>query len=110
MVDHGFWNMTAQSEFGNITSVIVKHARDAFEGPGTIAAQWQTLNYTAAPDFVQARPGYEDFLEILRDSGCEIHSAQGGRRRTGFHPRAGCVGCLRPRNDPLQHGQPAADR
>lgn len=72
MVDHGFWNMTAQSEIGTITRLLVKHARDAFQGPEAIAAEWQALNFTAAPDFARAIDQYENFLELLRSSGCEI--------------------------------------
>ncbi len=64
--------MTSQSEVGTITRVIVKHARNAFQGRETIAAQWQTLNYTAAPDFARAIEEYEAFLELLRSTGCEI--------------------------------------
>lgn len=64
--------MTSQSEFGAITRLLVKHARDAFQGPKAIAAEWQDLNFTAAPDFARAIDEYENFLALLRTSGCEI--------------------------------------
>jgi N-dimethylarginine dimethylaminohydrolase len=64
--------MTAQSEVGIITRLVVKHARDAFQGPEAIAVEWQALNFTAAPDFARAVDQYEDFLELLRNSDCEI--------------------------------------
>ena len=64
--------MTSQSEVGTITRLMVKHARDAFRGPAAIAAEWQALNFTAAPDFARAIDEYESFLELLRGTG-EIH-------------------------------------
>lgn len=60
------------NEFGNLTKLVVKHARYAFQGPETIAAEWQALNFTAAPDFARALDQYENFLALLRSSGCEI--------------------------------------
>ena len=64
--------MTNQSEVGIITRLIVKHARDAFQGPEVIASEWQALNFTAAPDFARAVDQYENFLNLLRSPGCEI--------------------------------------
>jgi len=72
MRDHGFAFMTAQSEMGTLTRLLVKHARDAFEGPGAIAAEWRALNFTAAPDFARAIDQYEAFLGLLQSSDCEI--------------------------------------
>jgi len=65
--------MTSQSEVGTIQSLIVKHARDAFQGPEAIAAHWQALNFTAPPDFARALDQYENFLALLRAAGCEIN-------------------------------------
>ena len=64
--------MTAQSEVGTITRLVVKHVRDAFQGPEAIAAEWRALNFTAAPDFARAIDQYDAFLELLRSSDCEI--------------------------------------
>ncbi|MEO5718926.1 MAG: arginine deiminase family protein, partial [Chthoniobacterales bacterium] len=64
--------MTSQSEFGAITRLVVKHARDAFQNAESIAAQWQALNFTAAPDFARAVEQYESFLELLHASGREV--------------------------------------
>ena len=44
----------ALTEYGRLTSVVVKHVRDAFVDERTIAAQWQRLNYTAPPDLARA--------------------------------------------------------
>lgn len=60
------------SEIGTITRLVVKHACDAFQGPETIAAEWQSLNFTAPPDFERAVDQYETFLRLLRSTGCEI--------------------------------------
>ena len=64
--------MTAQSEMGTLTRLLVKHARDAFQGPEAIAAEWRALNFTASPDFSRAIDQYEAFLGLLRSSDCEI--------------------------------------
>ena len=65
MHDRGLWNVTAQSEVGTLTRLLVKHARDAFQGPEAIAAEWRALKYTAAPDFAPALDQYEAFLGLL---------------------------------------------
>jgi len=72
MHDRDFDLMTAQSETGTLTRLLVKHARDAFQGPEAIEAQWRALNFTAAPDFAQAIDQYEAFLGLLRSPDCEI--------------------------------------
>jgi N-dimethylarginine dimethylaminohydrolase len=72
MHDRVFPLMTAQSEVGTITRLVVKHARDAFQGPKAIAAEWRALNFTAAPDFARAIDQYEAFLGLLRSPDCEI--------------------------------------
>ena len=72
MHDRGFALMTAQSEVGAISRLVLKHARDAFQGPEAIAAEWRALNFTAAPDFARAIDQYDAFLGLLRSSDCEI--------------------------------------
>jgi len=72
MDDRCFALMTAQSEMGTLTRLLVKHARDAFQGPEAVEAEWRALNFTAAPDFARAIDQYEAFLGLLRSSGCEI--------------------------------------
>ncbi len=64
--------MSAQSEVGAIRQLLLKHARDAFQSPETIATEWQALNFTAAPDFEKAVEQYDAFLALLRSGGCEI--------------------------------------
>jgi hypothetical protein len=72
MDDRAFALMTAQSEVGAISRLVLKHVRDAFQGPEAIAAEWRALNFTAAPDFARAIDQYEAFLGLLRSSDCEI--------------------------------------
>ena len=64
--------MSGQSEVGTITRLVMKHAREAFQSPVNIAAEWQELNFTAAPDFELAIAQYNRFLALLSSSGCEI--------------------------------------
>lgn len=63
---------TAQSEVGTITRLVLKHARDAFGSPETIAAEWQALNFTAPPDFERAIDEYEHFVDVLRACGADV--------------------------------------
>src|SRR4029453_355652 len=72
MHDRRFALMTAQSEVGAISRLVVKHARDALQGPEAIVAEWRALNFTAAPDFARAIDQYDAFLGLLRRSDCEI--------------------------------------
>jgi N-dimethylarginine dimethylaminohydrolase len=65
--------VTAFSEYQPLTSVAVKHARDAFVDQQTIAAQWKALNFTYAPDLSRAIDEHDRFVEILRSSGAEVH-------------------------------------
>ena len=64
---------TAQSEIGTISRVVVKHARDAFRSPQTIAEEWRALNFTSAPDFEEAVRQYDRFAELLSACGAALH-------------------------------------
>jgi N-dimethylarginine dimethylaminohydrolase len=61
------------SEVGHLTSVAVKHPRDAFVDDRTIATQWQALNFTAMPDLARATDEHDRFVDILRSTGAAIH-------------------------------------
>lgn len=61
------------TEYGTLTSVVVKHVRDAFVDERTIAAQWQRLNYTAPPDLSRAIDQHDRFIDILRSSGATLY-------------------------------------
>ena len=86
----------ALSEYGRLTKVLVKHARDAFVSENQIAAQWKWLNYSAPPDFSRALEEYERFMEIIASSGAEIVYLPRRRRldpRLDLH--AGRIGARR---------------
>jgi N-dimethylarginine dimethylaminohydrolase len=64
---------TAQSEIGTLSHLVVKHARDAFRSPQTIAEEWRALNFTSAPDFEKAARQYDRFAELLGECGASLH-------------------------------------
>jgi N-dimethylarginine dimethylaminohydrolase len=64
---------TAQSEIGTISHFVVKHARDAFSDPQTIAEEWRALNFSSAPDFEKAVLQYDRFAELLGECGASLH-------------------------------------
>lgn len=65
--------MSALTEYGRLTSVVVKHVRDAFVDERTIASQWKRLNYTAPPDITRAIDQHDRFIDILRSGGATVH-------------------------------------
>jgi N-dimethylarginine dimethylaminohydrolase len=65
--------MFTLSEVGELTRVVVKHARDAFVDEATIAAQWRDLRFAAAPDLARAIDEYDAFLALLQSCGASVH-------------------------------------
>jgi N-dimethylarginine dimethylaminohydrolase len=63
---------TAQTEVGQLTRVVLKHARDAFGGADTIATEWQALNFTHAPEFDRAIVEYDRFAQTLASTGARV--------------------------------------
>lgn len=63
---------TAQTEVGRLTRVVLKHARDAFRGDDTIAAEWRALNFTHAPEFDRAIAEYDRFAQALSSTGARV--------------------------------------
>ena len=61
----------ALNEYGRLTQVLVKHARDAFVSDAALASQWQAHRFTAVPDFTLACRQYDAFLEALTADGAE---------------------------------------
>jgi N-dimethylarginine dimethylaminohydrolase len=61
----------ALDEFGRLTHVAVKHARDAFESQDRMSAEWQAHGFTALPDFQLACRQYDAFLDALTAHGAE---------------------------------------
>jgi N-dimethylarginine dimethylaminohydrolase len=62
------------SEVGRLSVLVVKHARDAFADPDSVADQWQALNFTAPPDFARAVAEYDYFLELVSSTGAVVHA------------------------------------
>jgi len=60
------------SEHGRLGAVLLKHAREAFINEATIASQWRSLNFSAAPDLPRALDEYERFAETLLMTGCDV--------------------------------------
>jgi N-dimethylarginine dimethylaminohydrolase len=58
---------------GTLTRVIVKHARDAFVSESAITAEWQTLGFTAPPDFARAVDEADRFIDLVASAGCQVH-------------------------------------
>ena len=50
----------------------MRHVRDAFRSTEKIAAEWQDLGFTSAPDFARATTEYEAFLALLASGGARI--------------------------------------
>jgi N-dimethylarginine dimethylaminohydrolase len=62
----------ALNEFGRLAQVAVKHPRQAFVSPETIARQWASHGFTAPPDFDAACREHDAFVEILGRHGGEV--------------------------------------
>jgi N-dimethylarginine dimethylaminohydrolase len=60
------------SETGQLTQVVMKHARDAFGGDAAIARQWQALNFTAPPDLSRAIDQHDRLADLVRQAGAEV--------------------------------------
>ena len=106
---------TSHSEVGTITQLVLKHARDAFVGPEAIAAEWQALGFTAAPDFERAIDEYEQFAGALRAGGADVHMLPrgGGVGLDSIYVRDAAVVCDRgvilcSMGKPQRLGEPAA--
>lgn len=60
------------NEFGTLTRVALKHARDAFGSQAACDAGWQDLNFTAAPDYAAAVAEYEVFVKLVSAEGARV--------------------------------------
>jgi N-dimethylarginine dimethylaminohydrolase len=60
------------NEYGHITRILLKHARDAFVAQSQIDRQWRDLRFTAAPDFARACREYDGFVEAIARAGAAI--------------------------------------
>lgn len=62
------------TDVGPWSRILVRHARDAFASDATIAREWRSLNFTAAPDWRLAVEQYERFTELLAGAGAPVVS------------------------------------
>lgn len=60
------------NEYGRITRLVLKHARDAFIDDHSIDAQWRDLNFTGRPDLHRAIGEYDVLVRIIEDVGASI--------------------------------------
>jgi arginine deiminase len=61
------------TNIGLMKSVLVKHLRQAWRTPDQLDGQWQALCYPSRPDYKKALDDYEVFLNLLKQTGSEIH-------------------------------------
>lgn len=60
------------NEYGRLTRIILKHARDAFVDRARIDSQWRDLRFTAAPDLTPALREYDALAEAIAATGAAI--------------------------------------
>lgn len=67
--------MTYQSDVAPLRRVLLKHARDAFQGPERIDQQWKQLDYLGAPNFDEACRESDAFAALLEQLGVAVEWA-----------------------------------
>jgi N-dimethylarginine dimethylaminohydrolase len=65
--------MSVQSESAPLSSVILKHPRDAWIDASRIDEQWQMLGFTASPDLARACDEFDALVSLLESAGTEVH-------------------------------------
>ena len=58
---------TSHNEYGQITSIMLKKAKDAFISEERISSEWKSLNFTEAPVLDTCIDQYNDFEKIIID-------------------------------------------
>ena len=64
--------MSAHSESGQLKSVFIKRAKDAFIDDAHITKHWEALNYLGKPEINKALIEYEAFEQVFKDNGTKI--------------------------------------
>jgi N-dimethylarginine dimethylaminohydrolase len=64
--------MTCTNEYGQLSRVMLLHARAVFDSDERIAREWQALNFTAPPDRGRAIAEYDAFAATLGAAGARI--------------------------------------
>src|SRR6187401_732099 len=70
------------NEYGPLTRVVLKHARDAFGDQSQIDRQWQDLRFAAAPDFARACREYDAFVDTIAGTGAALDYLPADTRTT----------------------------
>jgi N-dimethylarginine dimethylaminohydrolase len=70
------------NEYGQITRILLKHARDAFGDQPQIDRQWRDLRFSAAPAFEHACHEYDAFVEIVAGTGATVDYLPADARTT----------------------------
>ena len=70
------------NEYGHLTRIVLKHARDAFGDQSQIDRQWQDLRFTAAPDLARACREYDAFVDTIAGTGAAIDYLPADTRTT----------------------------
>lgn len=65
-------NTTAHSEYGQLKSLYLKSVSDGFISQSQLTDLWKDLNYIHEPSYQEAISEYATFVNILRQTGCEI--------------------------------------
>lgn len=60
------------NEYGSITRIALKHARDAFASQTLCDLQWRDLNFTAVPDYAGAIREYDAFAAAVSACGADV--------------------------------------
>ena len=61
--------ITSHAEYGNIRSVMLKKAGDAFVSQDNLKARWKELNFTSEPDLAGAMSEYQKFQDLITVQG-----------------------------------------
>lgn len=103
------------NEHDALAAVVVKHAREAFVDEATIGAQWRDLGFKAPPDLARAIDEHDGFIQLLRESGAEVHllPQESGTTLDSIYVRDGSISSpsgmiLCAMGKPGRTGEPAA--
>ena len=105
------------AEAGRLERVVVKHPREAFVSDEACAAQWKSLDFSAAPALARAAEEYEAFLRILQDAGAQVDFLPADERTNldSIYARDASIVCSRGiilgrMGKRLRAGEPAAQK
>ena len=85
------------NEYGRITSLVLKHAREAFGDESRTQAEWRDLRFTAAPGYDRAVAEYQRFHDAVAAAGAAPRwlPARGGAGLDSIYVRDASVVCAR---------------